>query len=322
MQPEDLTSGAAEIRNGSVFCKSCLAKEAAPKKATFSWLMPVGVVALLGAATAVVFPGAIFVVLTLGALSLSALALCMLDWPWTVRLSAALLGILVAGAGIYQISQLREARVAAATTTDLGQFEKQIAARLQENQIRDALAELQKLKVAASTPQGGYTSPAAEESVTRARGQINGWLEKKYPDSNAIGRQLVLAFMDAFPPAPGSSTERFTKINANGAELNVALIASDDADVLAPGDGPEAERRYSNSYQDAWLFADYIFRQMTAISELHLEVQTPSGTVRDVRINRQQYEYLRHASVPAAVLSKPNWETQLQTNGRLGANVR
>jgi hypothetical protein len=320
LETADLTNGAAQLREGVPWCQQCVSKQrsAEREKSGKPWLLPAVAAVIIMAATVMLAPGAFFFVLSLLAVAGALFSLCVLDWPWTVRLSAAGVGLLVAAGGIYQITQLREARELAVDAGEFAPREKHIDELLASNEIRDAQSEYQKLKIATANPLGGFKSAAAEQTVERVREAINHWLEKKYPDSNDIGRQLILAFSEAFAGASGSKLDRFQRVTANGGELEIAMQAS-EGEAVSPGDGPESFRRYTQSAQDAWTTADYVFSHMSAITELHLELKT-AEKAREIRMTRQQYDSLRKLPYPAATLTRQDWENHL--SGEQSGNIR
>ncbi|MCW8129148.1 MAG: hypothetical protein KIS92_02080 [Planctomycetota bacterium] len=318
VDPKEVAAGGAELRDGRLWCRACFKKQDAPAPKR-RWIVPAAAAGLAAVGVSLAVPGAALIVLALGCAAAALFVLLSGEMPWAFRAGVTTVALFAAGACVALLAMLQDHSSAAKTTGDLSGFGARIEAALAQNKVRDALAELQKLKAAAARRPGEFATPAAEERLASARKAINAWLADKYPDSNEIGRQLVLAFAEAFP---GEDDERFERIVVEGDSLRAALRVAGDAERVHPGQGPEEDRRYTQSSLDAWLVATYVFDRIGAIDRLHLDLKIAGGTARELDLTRAQYQALRRQPLPQAMLSRKDWARRLEPGAVAGAESR
>lgn len=308
VDPKQVTGGGAELREGKLWCRACFKKQVAPTPAR-RWVWPSLSIILLAMSIAVAVPGAALVVLGLASASATIVVLLSGELPWAMRAGLAAMALSACGICLVFVGMLQERATTEQARVDLSGYTQRIDAALVQHRIRDALAEMQKLKVAAVQHAGAFATPVGEERLTSARKSINAWLAAKYPDSNDIGRQLVLAFAEAFP---AEDEDRFERIVVEGDRLSAVLRLSDDAAHTEPGQGPLEARRYTQSSLDAWLIATFVFDRLTAIGKLHLALKMPAGAPREIEVTRSQFQALRRQPLPHVLLGKADWARNLE----------
>lgn len=212
--PKDaLAKGLADLANGTLLCTECRGGGKKKEKSSLKFLrVPLAIVAVLAAASAVFFPGYILFVLGMASVSLILIGSLAFTQRGVVRVILTGLGLCGMIVSLWSLSFLRDRQALRLEEEDLSKAASGVSAALKEGSYLEAQSRYRCFMALAMPTQGCFRSASAERTAGEIRQAMDTWLKDTYGSLSSTEASVLANLMTLYGEKTASGGSRFSNI--------------------------------------------------------------------------------------------------------------